>query len=140
MAFGSGNFDGPSGGGIMSEINMTPLVDVMLVLLIIFMLTVPVITHSVKLDLPRADNRPDQDKPQVVSLAITQDGSLFWNDAAISPADFQAKLDGVAQQIPQPELHIRADRKVEYEHVAQAMAAAQKAGVLKLGFVTDPVH
>lgn len=138
MAFGSGNFEGPSGGGVMSEINMTPLVDVMLVLLIIFMLTVPVITHSVKLDLPRAENAPNEIKPKTVSLAITEDGTLHWDEAVVSKEDYAARLAELAVQTPQPELHIRADRKVQYEHVAQAMAAAQRAGVHKLGFVTEP--
>jgi biopolymer transport protein ExbD len=92
MAFGSGNFEGPSGGGVMSEINMTPLVDVMLVLLIIFMLTVPVITHSVKLDLPRAENAPNEIKPKTVNLAITEDGTLYWNEAVISKEDYAARL------------------------------------------------
>ncbi|QNM98076.1 ExbD/TolR family protein [Chitinimonas koreensis] len=122
----------------MSEINMTPLVDVMLVLLIIFIITVPVITHSVKLDLPRAQNQPNEEKPETVTLSITADGKLFWNEALLEPTAFEAKLAEAAARKPQPELHIRADRKVEYEHVAQAMAAAQRAGVQKLGFVTEP--
>ncbi len=138
MAFGSGNFDGPSGGGVMSEINMTPLVDVMLVLLIIFIITVPVITHSVKLDLPRADNTPNEIKPKTVTIAVTQDGAIHWNEAVVAKAEFEARLATLARQEPQPEVHIRADRKVEYEHVAQVMAAAQRAGVHKLGFVTEP--
>ncbi|WP_308418171.1 ExbD/TolR family protein [Chitinimonas sp. BJB300] len=122
----------------MSEINMTPLVDVMLVLLIIFILTVPVMTHSVKLDLPRAVNKANEIKPKTVNLAITQDGTLYWNETALSVEAYASHLAALAVQQPQPELHIRADRKVEYEHVARAMAAAQRAGVHKLGFVTEP--
>ncbi|WP_460528573.1 ExbD/TolR family protein [Chitinimonas naiadis] len=122
----------------MSEINMTPLVDVMLVLLIIFILTVPVITHSVKLDLPRAANQVNDVKPETVDLSITTDGGLYWNEQKLEKAAFEQRLAEVAAKQPQPELHIRADRKVEYEHVAQAMAAAQRAGIQKLGFVTEP--
>ncbi|HEY9102044.1 biopolymer transporter ExbD [Chitinimonas sp.] len=122
----------------MSEINMTPLVDVMLVLLIIFILTVPVITHSVKLDLPRAANQVNEVKPETVDLSITVDGGLYWNEQKLEQAQFEQQLVEMAAKQPQPELHIRADRKVEYEHVAQAMAAAQRAGVQKLGFVTEP--
>jgi len=137
MAFGSG-LDGQGPAGQMSEINMTPLVDVMLVLLIIFILTVPVITHSVKLDLPRAANQVNEVKPETVDLSITVDGGLYWNEQKLEQAQFEQQLVEMAAKQPQPELHIRADRKVEYEHVAQAMAAAQRAGVQKLGFVTEP--
>ena len=137
MAFGSG-LDGQGPAGQMSEINMTPLVDVMLVLLIIFILTVPVITHSVKLDLPRAANQVNEVKPETVDLSITVDGGLYWNEQKLEQVQFERQLVEMAAKQPQPELHIRADRKVEYEHVAQAMAAAQRAGVQKLGFVTEP--
>lgn len=138
MALGGGSFDNPAGNGVMSEINMTPLVDVMLVLLIIFILTVPVMTHSVKLDLPKAKNAANEIKPQTVNLAITQDGTLYWNDTVVGAEAYAGRLAELAAQQPQPELHIRADRKVEYEHVARAMAAAQRAGIHKLGFVTEP--
>ena len=135
MAIGGG-FDNE--GGEMSEINMTPLVDVMLVLLIIFIMTVPVLTHSVKLDLPRAQNQPNEVKPRTVNLSITRDGVLHWNDETLDEATFHQRIAAVAQQSPQPEVHIHGDRKVEYEHVIKVMAEAQRAGVQKLGFVTDP--
>ncbi|QDQ27980.1 biopolymer transporter ExbD [Chitinimonas arctica] len=135
MAFGGG-FD--EQGKVMSEINMTPLVDVMLVLLIIFIITVPVLTHSVKVDLPRAENQANEEKPETIDLSITLDGSIYWNGQALAKPDFETRLAEVASRQPQPELHIRADRKVAYEQVAQAMAAAQRAGVQKLGFVTEP--
>ncbi len=135
MAFGSQLNDNEE---VLSEINMVPLIDVMLVLLIIFILTVPVLTHSVQLDLPRADNTPHVVKPETVNLSITADGSVFWNDQRLEPAQLEARLQSAAAQTPQPELLIRGDRKVEYERVARVMAAVQKAGVLKLGFVTDP--
>lgn len=135
MAFGGGLDDDNE---VMSEINMTPLVDVMLVLLIIFIITVPVLTHSVKVDLPRADNTINEIKPETVSLAVTGDGQLHWNETAINMEELEARLDAAARQEPQPEIHIRGDRNVEYEHVIKTMAAVQRAGILKLGFVTEP--
>lgn len=136
MAFGNDLADGDEA---MSEINMTPLVDVMLVLLIIFIVTVPVLTHSVKLDLPRADNRINEIKPETVMISVTADGAIHWNDTQLDDAAMQTRLTQAASQQPQPEIHIRGDRKVDYEHVIQVMAAAQRAGILKLGFVTEPV-
>ncbi|NTV11288.1 MAG: biopolymer transporter ExbD [Zoogloea sp.] len=134
MAFGNG-FDDDD---VVSEINMTPLVDVMLVLLIIFIITVPVLTHSVKLDLPRADNTPNVEKPETVTISVTADGAFHWNEAVVDNAGLDARLQAAAAQKPQPEMHIRGDRKVDYEHVIKVMAAAQRAGILKLGFITDP--
>ena len=135
MAFGGGL---DNGDDMVSEINMTPLVDVMLVLLIIFILTVPVLTHSVKLDLPRADNTPNLVKPDTVNLSVTVDGAIHWNEEMINEAQLDARLEAAARQQPQPEIFIRGDRKVEYENVARVMAAVQRSGVLKLGFVTEP--
>lgn len=122
----------------MSEINMTPLVDVMLVLLIIFIITVPVITHSVKVDLPQASQQPTEVKPDVVTLTVQRDGSLMWNDEALTFENLELRLQAVAQQEKQPELRIQGDKAVEYEKVVQVMAAAQRAGVEKLGFMTEP--
>lgn len=135
MAFGSGLNDNDD---VLSEINMVPLIDIMLVMLIIFIITVPVLTHSVKLDLPRADNTPNVVKPETVSLSVTADGSVFWNEDKLDVAALDLRLQGAAQREPQPEIFIRGDRKVEYEHVAKVMAAVQRAGVLKLGFITAP--
>lgn len=135
MAFGS-DFDDNKGS--MSDINMTPLVDVMLVLLIIFIIAVPVITHSVKVDLPRADNTPNDIKPETINLSVTADGKLHWNDSDISAEDLPRRLAAEAAKQPQPEIHIRGDRKVAYEEVIKVMAAVQRAGILKLGFVTEP--
>ena len=123
---------------VMSEINMTPLVDVMLVLLIIFIITVPVLTHSVKVDLPRADNTPNELKPETISLAVNADGAIFWNETQVSFEDLEARLTAEASKQPQPEIHIRGDKAAAYEHVIQTMAAVQRAGILKLGFVTEP--
>ncbi|GAB3373375.1 biopolymer transporter ExbD [Spongiibacter taiwanensis] len=135
MSFGGG-FD--DDGEVMSEINMTPLVDVMLVLLIIFIITVPVITHSVKVDLPRASNTPNQVKPDTVNLAVNAAGVIHWNTDELTPAELDARLAEAAQKQPQPEIHLRGDRKANYEEVLKVMAAVQRAGILKLGFVTDP--
>jgi biopolymer transport protein ExbD len=135
MAFGSGLDDQDE---VMSEMNMTPLVDVMLVLLIIFMLTVPVLTHAVKVDLPQAQSAANDIKPETVTLAVTADGTVYWNEDVVDAAALDARLAAAAARTPQPEVHIRGDRQVAYEHVMKAMAAAQRAGVQKLGFVTDP--
>jgi biopolymer transport protein ExbD len=120
------------------EINTTPLVDVMLVLLIIFIMTIPVMNHAVKIDLPRATNQPDQVKPESINLSIAADGKLFWNEEAVDRNELAARIAAAAQKQPQPELHLRAARTVQYEKVAQVMAAAQSGGLGKIGFVTEP--
>ncbi len=120
------------------EINTTPLVDVMLVLLIIFIMTIPVMNHAVKIDLPRATNQPDQTKPENINLSIDADGKLFWNEEAVDRNALAARIAAAAQKQPQPELHLRAARTVQYEKVAQVMAAAQSGGLGKIGFVTEP--
>ena len=113
---------------VMNEINMTPLVDVMLVLLIIFIITVPVMKHAVNIDLPRATNQPQDAKPETIRLSVDASGSFFWNDEAVDDAGLAVRLKAEAAKSPQPELHIRGDKDVRYERVAQAMAAAQVAG------------
>jgi biopolymer transport protein ExbD len=123
---------------VMNEINMTPLVDVMLVLLIIFIITVPVMKHSVNIDLPRATNQPQDTKPQTIRLSVAAAGHHWWNEAQVSDADLPRLLRAEAARDPQPELHLRGDKEVRYERVAQAMAAAQQAGLRKIGFVTEP--
>jgi len=135
MAFGGGLDDETE---VMNEINMTPLVDVMLVLLIIFIITVPVLTHSVKVDLPRADNTPNELKPETVNLAVNAEGNIYWNETQVTMEELDLRLATEANKQPQPEVHIRGDRTVDYEHVIKAMAAVQRAGILKLGFVTEP--
>jgi len=134
MAFGTQD----EADDVMNEINMTPLVDVMLVLLIIFIITVPVMKHSVNVDLPRAANQPEDVKPETVRLSVDADGKYYWNGGAVSDAELEPLLKAEAAKQPQPDLHIRGDKEVRYERVAQAMAAAQRAGVRKIGFVTDP--
>lgn len=138
MAFGSGLDD--SGENEMSEINMIPLVDIMLVLLIIFIITVPVVTHSVKLDLPRAANEPNVVEPKTITIAVTADGEVHWDAEAIDESTLDSRLQTVAAEEPQPEIHVRGDRSVEYERVIMVMAAAQRAGMQKLGFITDPAQ
>ncbi|KGS01880.1 biopolymer transport ExbD/TolR family protein [Burkholderia sp. ABCPW 111] len=124
--------------GLMNEINMTPLVDVMLVLLIIFLVTIPAMHHAVKIDLPRASSQPVEVKPKTIDVAIESDGTVLWDDHPVNATDLQARIAQAAQTTPQPELHLRADRKVAYEKVAEVMSAAQAGGLTKLGFVTEP--
>ena len=123
---------------VMNEINMTPLVDVMLVLLIIFIITVPVMQHSVNIELPRAGIAVQQSKPETLRLSVDAAGHYFLGEVAVSDAELPARLQAAASQTPQPDLHIRGDKSVRYERVAQAMAAAQQAGLQKLGFITEP--
>ncbi len=123
---------------VMNEINMTPLVDVMLVLLIIFIITVPVMKHSVDIDLPRASSRPQEIKPQTVRLTVDAQGAYYWNEGRIDDQALPRMLKVEAAREPQPELHIRGDRAVRYERVAQALAAAQQSGLRKIGFITEP--
>jgi len=137
MAFGTLDGDDDE---VMSEINMTPLVDVMLVLLIIFIITIPVINHAVKIDLPRATNQPNDVKPQSVNVSIDAQGKVFWNQQEVDDASLDQRIAEAAQLQPQPELHLRADRDVRYERVAQVMAAAQHGGLGKIGFITEPKH
>ena len=123
---------------MMSEINMIPFIDVMLVLLIIFIITVPVIKHAVNIELPQASVEKVLDKPENIRLSVDADGAYFWNDQRVDDADFANRLTAAAAQEPQPELHIRGDKAVRYERVAQAMATAQRSGVRKIGFITEP--
>ena len=123
---------------VMNEINMTPLVDVMLVLLIIFIITVPVMKHAINVDLPRATNQVQITKPETIRLSVNAHGSYFWNETPVDNATLPVLLQAEAAKDPQPDLHIRGDKAVRYERVAQAMAAAQRAGVRKIGFITEP--
>ena len=136
MAFGG--FDNNRQGAPMADINVTPMVDVMLVLLVIFIITAPLFTHAVKLDLPAAQSAPAPEKPETVTLSIDPAGAIFWNDAPVSQADLPARMAAAAQKQPQPELQLRADKSTRYEVIAQVMAAAQSNGLTRLGFVTEP--
>lgn len=123
---------------VMNEINMTPMVDIMLVLLIIFIITVPVMKHAVNIDLPRATNEPELIKPANVVLSVNAEGAYFLDGTQIKDEELTPRLKSAAAQNPQPDLHIRGDKSVRYERVAQAMAAAQQAGLRKIGFITEP--
>ena len=123
---------------VMNEINMTPMVDVMLVLLIIFIITVPVMKHAVNIDLPKASNVPQDAKPETIRLSVDAAGDYFWNENKVTEEALQLQLKAASTQNPQPELNIRGDKAVRYERVATAMAAAQQAGIRKIGFVTEP--
>lgn len=123
---------------VMNEINMTPLVDVMLVLLIIFIITVPVMKHSVNIDLPRASSAPQDPKPETIRLSVDAQGQYFWNEQALPEDQLEARLQAEAARSPQPELHLRGDKDARYERVAQALAAAQRSGLRKIGFITEP--
>jgi biopolymer transport protein ExbD len=123
---------------VMNEINMTPLVDVMLVLLIIFIITVPVMKHAVNIELPRASNEQQVSKPETLRLSVDAAGAYFINDSKIGDEELAPRLKAAAALNPQPDLHIRGDKAVRYERVAQAMAAAQQAGLRKIGFITEP--
>ncbi len=123
---------------VMNEINMTPLVDVMLVLLIVFIITIPVMKHSVNVDLPRATNQAQSVKPETIRLSVDAKGAYYWNESKVEDTALPALLAAEAARNPQPDLHIRGDKEVRYERVAQAMAFAQQAGVKKIGFITEP--
>ncbi len=122
----------------MSEINVTPMVDVMLVLLIIFMITAPLVTHKIPIDLPQASAKRNPDKPDMVSLAIDAQGQLFWNEQPIGPDEWKVRIRSAALKTPQPELQLRAEKTTQYQKLAEIMADAQAAGLVKLGFVTNP--
>ena len=122
---------------VMSEINMTPLVDVMLVLLIIFIITMPVIQHTVKVALPRASSSRDQTPPDKLQLSVDAQGRFFLDEQAVAADALQERLREQAAREPHPQLYIRGDKNVPYEHVAQAMTAAQRAGLSRIGFVTE---
>jgi biopolymer transport protein ExbD len=123
----------------MSEINTTPLVDVMLVLLIIFLITIPVITQSVKVDLPKAANIPTQTKPENVNIAVDKDGNVYWNTLLVPTQEaLLERIKSVAVLDPQPEIHVRGDRATAYEHVGRVIVLAQRGGIQKVGFITEP--
>jgi len=123
----------------MSEINTTPLVDVMLVLLILFLITIPVITQSVKVDLPKAANIPTQTKPENINIAVNADGEIFWNTARVpSQEALLERIKQVAVMDPQPEIHVRGDRATPYEYIGRVVVTCQRGGIQKVGFITEP--
>ena len=138
MSFGIQDGAADGDGDVMNEINMTPLVDVMLVLLIIFIITVPVMKHSVNVELPTATSQPQNAKPETIQLSVDAQGAYFLNQNPVAADTLPAVLQAEAAKEPQPELHIRGDKAARYEFVAQAMGAAQVAGLRKIGFITEP--
>ena len=136
MAFGSMNAS--SRQAPLAEINVVPLVDVMLVLLVIFIITAPLLTHSVKVDLPKVSSSPNITQPDHIEFGIRSDASLYWNGEPVELEQLAERFAATAAQSPNTELHIRADRNAHYEHVARVMSIAAKAGLVRIGFVTDP--
>jgi biopolymer transport protein ExbD len=138
MAFGG--FSDNDSGQPMAEINMIPLIDVMLVLLIIFIVTAPLLTHSIRIDLPKASAQVNLEKPETVTLSIDAVGGLYWNDTLITDAQLAINLADAARRKSQPELHLRAEKTTQYQKLAEVMAAAQSAGIIKIGFITEPIR
>ena len=136
MAFAS--FDSKNAGAPMAEINMVPLIDVMLVLLVIFIVTAPLLTHAVKLELPRASAQVDPRQSDKVELAIDASGALYWNGESVTRGTAAQRFAAEGRKQPQPELHLRADQNVPYRVVAQTLADASRAGLSKVGFVSEP--
>ena len=124
---------------VMATINTTPLVDVMLVLLIIFLITIPVINKTVKVTLPKAANIPTQTKPENITVAVDKEGTIYWNDGRLPNKDqLLAHVKEAAVRVPQPEIHIRADKDAKFEAVGRVLYAIQRGGVVKVGFITEP--
>ncbi len=136
MAFAS--FDRNSGNGPMADINMVPLIDVMLVLLVIFIVTAPLLTHSVKLDLPKADSQVTRLEPERIDFVIDAAGGRFWNGESVSREEAAQRLVTAGERQPQPEIHLRADQSTSYRYVAETLADAARAGLTKIGFVSEP--
>ena len=137
MGMSVGNLDADD--DLVSDINTTPLVDVMLVLLIIFLITIPVVTQSVNVRLPNETNLPRQTKPENVEISVNKDGDVFWNLQLVPDSNtLVEKLKKVSVLVPQPEVHIRGDQETRYESVGRVVFACQRAGILKISFVTEP--
>jgi biopolymer transport protein ExbD len=140
------SFDGmfapdPSDGDekSMSEINTTPLVDVMLVLLIVFMITIPVITHTIPVELPKVRNEATKTAPENINISVNKDGQMYWGQTLVpDTATLLERLKGAAVLKPQPEVHVRADQTARYEYVGRVILTAQRAGIQKVGFITEP--
>ncbi|MEO6033025.1 MAG: biopolymer transporter ExbD [Burkholderiaceae bacterium] len=136
MTFAS--FDSRSASAPMSEINMVPLIDVMLVLLVIFIITAPLLTQAVKLELPQASSQVNDLRPEKIDFAIDATGLLYWNGEAVTRAEAGRRFEDEGHKQPQPEIHLRADQSVAYRFVAQTLADASKSGLTKIGFISEP--
>src|SRR5438270_4409121 len=139
MAMAIGSPDGDGEEELNSAINTTPLVDVMLVLLIIFLITIPVVTHTVPVQLPHERNQPYKTNPQNINISVTKDGDVYWNQQLVANSDeLLEKLEKASVQEPQPEVHIRGDQAARYESVGKVLLATQRAGIAKVAFVMEP--
>ena len=136
MAFGS--FNSSHNSAPMAEINVIPLVDIMLVLLVIFIITAPLLTHAVKIDLPKADSSANILKVDNVQLAIDGAGTVFWNGEVMTDGTLAERMRAASALPVHPEIHLHADRNARYETIAEVMSEAAKNGLTKIGFVTDP--
>lgn len=136
MAFAS--FDRKSATAPMSDINMVPLIDVMLVLLVIFIVTAPLLTHAVRLELPRADSQVNRAEPERIEFAIDADGGRFWNGEPLSREEAAQRFIAASRREPQSEVYLRADQSADYRFVAQTLADASRAGLTRIGFVSEP--
>lgn len=136
MAFGS--FDNKGGSHTMAEINMVPLIDVMLVLLVIFIITAPLLSHSIKINVPQANTEPIGQERKTIDLAVNAMGQLFWNEQPVGMDELARKFAQEAVLEPQPELRIRADLNTRYEVLAQVLSKAKVSGIKRLGFITRP--
>lgn len=136
MAFGG--FNNSRGNQPVAEINMVPLIDVMLVLLVIFIVTAPLLTHAVKLDLPKVSSQANQTKPEHIQLAITSQEQLYWNGEVVDKDQVKQRFQEAGRRATVPELHLQADRQTRYQLLAEIMADASRAGLNKIGFVSDP--
>jgi biopolymer transport protein ExbD len=135
------NVGGNEEAEAMADINVTPLVDVMLVLLIIFIITIRVIVQQVPLELPKATNLPTQTKPENITIAVNKDGDVYWNTQKVNGIDdLKTRLRGIVREDPQPEVHIRGDSTVRYQFVGQVLVATQQIGIRKVAFITTPDH
>jgi len=140
MSFSSG---GGGNDSVMATINTTPLIDVMLVLLIIFMITAPLMAHKIQVPLPNNANQPNEEKPNTITIAIPEDGKIYWNDVEVTSAqvEYQFAIEvrkALEQNIPQPEIQIRAAKQLPYGRVRELMVLAKRQGIVKLGFITTP--
>ena len=139
MAMSVGSPDDGDDPQMNSTINTTPLVDVMLVLLIIFLITIPVVTQSIPLELPKERNLPTQTKPENILLAVSKDGDIYWGVQQVPNIDaLVERLKKESVKEPQPEVHIRGDQEARYESVGRIVVACQRAGIMKVGFITEP--
>ncbi len=136
MAFGG--LTNQRGAQPVAEINMIPLIDVMLVLLVIFIVTAPLLTHAVKIELPKASSQVNEVKRENIHLSIDAAGTIYWNGERVEATDLRKRMTASARLQPQPELHIRADGELAYKQVVAVMSDASKAGLSRIGFVTDP--